>query len=136
MAGASLGGGIGFYSSMFGAISDSLLSIEMVVASGELVTASESHNPELFWAMKGAGANFGVAISLTYKLYDSPNEGKVLNADMMFPISQNGTIWAYAKSWIGRQPRELSLSFAIGFDATAQQVGHTIHFNEDLLINS
>jgi hypothetical protein len=122
MAGASLGGGIGFYSGFYGAISDSLASVEMVLASGALITASKAENSDLFWAVKGAGANFGVVTSLTFEIYDSPNAGQVMNADMTFPISQNGTLWAFANSWVGKQPKELSISFSMAFDSTTQQV--------------
>lgn len=122
MSGASLGGGIGFYSGMYGAISDSLASVDMVIANGTLITASEHENKELFWAIKGAGFNFGVVTSFTYNTYDYPNAGQAMTADMTFPATQNGTLWAFAKSWIGRQPKELSITFSILFDPASQQV--------------
>ncbi|TVY94171.1 FAD-linked oxidoreductase [Lachnellula willkommii] len=122
VAGASLGGGIGFYSGFYGAISDSLVSVEIVLANGSLVTASKSENSDLFWAIKGAGANFGVVTSLTYQIYDSPNAGQVMNADMTFPVDKNGTLWEFAQSWVGRQPKELSISFSTDFNATTQQL--------------
>ena len=122
MSGATLGGGIGFYSSQFGAISDSLHSIKMILASGASVTASEHENSNLFWAMKGAGSNFGAVLSLTYNVYESPNAGQVMSADMTFPSSQNHTLFRYAKSWVGRQPKELSIVYSILFDPASQQL--------------
>ena len=122
MAGASLGGGIGFYSSTYGAISDSLASVEVVTGTGALVKASANENSDLFWAIKGAGSSFGAVTSLTYKIHDSPNGGQAMNADMTFPVSQNASLFAFAKSWVGRQPKELSLTFSMLFNQTARQV--------------
>ncbi|OCK73149.1 Glucooligosaccharide oxidase [Lepidopterella palustris CBS 459.81] len=121
-AGASLGGGIGFYSGMYGAISDSLSSVEMVTGTGELVTASASENPDLFWAIKGAGANYGVITSFTFMVYDFANEGQVMNADMTFPATQNGSLFTFAQSWVGRQPKELSITFSIVFSPAAEEL--------------
>jgi hypothetical protein len=121
VAGATLGGGIGFYSGIYGVISDSLLSADIVLPSGELVEASNHKNADLFWALKGAGSNFGVVTSLTFQVYDSPNTGMVMNADMIFPVSLNGTLWKFAKSFLGKQPKELSMGFSVTFDPTSQQ---------------
>lgn len=134
MAGATLGGGIGFYSGYYGAISDSLLSAEVVLADGSLVTASNSENSDLFWAMKGAGSSFGVVSSLTYRVYDAPNAGQVMNADMTFPVSANGSLWELAKSWAHNQPRELSVSYSIAYNATAGQVRFPLHAVRHVLI--
>lgn len=92
----------------------------MILASGANVTVSDHENRDLFWAMKGAGANFGAVTSLTFKIYRSPNGGQVMSADMTFPSSQNRSIFEFAKSWIGRQPKELSMVYSILFDPAAQ----------------
>lgn len=122
MVGASLGGGIGFYSGIYGAISDSIVSLDVVTADGSLKIASDSKNRDLFWAMKGAGSSFGAVISISYKLYDFENRGQVMNADMAFTATQNGSIWEYAKSWVGKQPKDLSITIAARFNPTLQQV--------------
>ncbi|CAI6338016.1 unnamed protein product [Periconia digitata] len=122
MAGATLGGGIGFYSGFYGAISDSLISVSMISGSGDIVTASETENSDLLWGMRGAGFNFGAVTSLTYKVYDSPNEGNALNTDMLFPISQNGSVWEVVKGYFENHPKELSIAVGLLFDATAKQV--------------
>ncbi|KAF2816389.1 FAD-binding domain-containing protein [Mytilinidion resinicola] len=121
-SGASLGGGIGFWSGFYGAISDSLVSVEIVTGTGTLLTASESQNSDLFWAVKGAGHNFGVVTSFTFKVYDSPNGGQAMNADMTFPLSRNGSLWAFAKSFAGKQPKELSLGFSILASPVTQEL--------------
>lgn len=68
LSGLTLGGGWGFSNRHLGMTCDNLLSTELVIASGELVTASATENPDLFWAVRGAaGGNFGVHTSFTYQ---------------------------------------------------------------------
>ena len=68
LAGLTLGGGIGWLMRKYGLTIDQLLSVELVTADGELVTASESENPDLFWAVRGAGSNFGVVTEFEFQL--------------------------------------------------------------------
>lgn len=70
ISGVVLGGGIGLSTRLFGLAADNLVELELVNWKGELLTANEHENPELFWACRGAGGgNFGVAISYTFKTY-------------------------------------------------------------------
>jgi hypothetical protein len=64
--GATLGGGISLYSGIHGPISDPLLSVELVAGNGKLLSVSSTQHPDLFYAIKGAGFNYGVNTSLTY----------------------------------------------------------------------
>jgi FAD/FMN-containing dehydrogenase len=68
VAGLTLGGGSGWLERKFGLACDSLVSVELITADGQLVIADETRNRELFWALHGGGGNFGVATSLTFKL--------------------------------------------------------------------
>ena len=71
IAGFTLGGGSGWLERSFGFACDNLLSVDLVTASGDRVTASERENPELFWALHGGGGNFGVATSFTFGLHQA-----------------------------------------------------------------
>ena len=70
IAGLTLGGGFGYASRMHGWTSDNVISIDVVTADGNVVKASEKENPDLFWALRGGGGNFGVATNFEYKLYE------------------------------------------------------------------
>ncbi|HXF73740.1 MAG TPA: FAD-binding oxidoreductase [Actinomycetota bacterium] len=69
IAGLTLGGGFGYLMGRFGMAADNLLSLEVVTAAGDVLRVDAETEPDLFWAMRGAGANFGVATALEYRLH-------------------------------------------------------------------
>ncbi|HEV2592963.1 MAG TPA: FAD-binding protein [Gaiellaceae bacterium] len=69
VAGQTFGGGIGHLTAQFGLICDHLTAAELVTPSGEQVRASVDENPDLLWALRGAGGNFGVATTLEFRLH-------------------------------------------------------------------
>jgi FAD/FMN-containing dehydrogenase len=81
VGGLTLGGGSGWLERKYGFTIDSLLSAEVVTASGELVIASAERNPDLFWALKGGGGNFGVVTGFEFRLHEV---GPLLYGGMMF----------------------------------------------------
>ncbi|MCJ1377218.1 hypothetical protein MMC17_000310 [Xylographa soralifera] len=70
--GAGLGGGYGRYQGFYGLISDNIISANMVLADGSMVTVSETSNPDLYWGIRGAGHNFGIVTRFDMKIYDYP----------------------------------------------------------------
>jgi FAD/FMN-containing dehydrogenase len=69
IAGLTLGGGIGWLVRKYGLAIDALEAVEMVTADGRLLTANADHHPDLFWAVRGGGGNFGVVTRFQFKLY-------------------------------------------------------------------
>jgi FAD/FMN-containing dehydrogenase len=72
ISGITLGGGVGYLSRKWGLTIDSLTGAEVVTADGKVQTVSDTQNPDLFWALRGGGGNFGVVTSLTYRLEPLP----------------------------------------------------------------
>ena len=110
--GVTLGGGIGPLTGVYGLLIDSLISVEMVTGSGQILTVSATRNPDLFWGIRGAGVNFGIVTSATYRIYDTINNGMAYNADMVFEGEKNETIFKILKSYQGTQDDKLSISIS------------------------
>lgn len=72
IAGLTLGGGVGFLVRKHGLTVDNLLSADIVTADGEILHVDESHHPDLFWAIRGGGGNFGVVTRFEYRLHEMP----------------------------------------------------------------
>jgi len=70
VAGLALGGGIGWFSRKHGLTCDQFVSLELVLASGEVIEVSADEHPDLFWALKGGGGNFGIVTRFTFRAYD------------------------------------------------------------------
>jgi FAD/FMN-containing dehydrogenase len=121
--GPTLGGGIGTLQGIRGLTLDSLVSVQLVTAKGELVTASKTENTELFWGIRGAGYNFGIVTEATYKVYDATNGGQVMNGDFKFPASANRSFFEIMKKFDHALPAELSFSTIISFNRTINKVG-------------
>jgi FAD/FMN-containing dehydrogenase len=83
IGGFTLGGGIGWLLRKYGLTSDNLVSADVVTADGNLVHASDSEHPDLFWALRGGGGNFGIVTSLEYELH--PVGPTVLAGLLFFP---------------------------------------------------
>jgi hypothetical protein len=110
VSGYSLGGGEGSLTPKLGYGCDSITRIEVVTADGRLRAASAEENTDLFWAMRGAGANFGVATSLQFKLH--PVE-TVLSGHLKYPLRQAKRILRFLADYAPTIPHELFLIAAV-----------------------
>jgi FAD/FMN-containing dehydrogenase len=108
IAGLTLGGGLGYLIGKHGAACDNLLSVEMVTPEGGIITASEETNAELFWAMRGAGANFGVVTAFRYRLHPLP---EVLGGMLLYPRTMAAELIAFYREFLVGTPDELITEF-------------------------
>lgn len=107
VAGLTLGGGEGWVRRKYGLSCDSLLSAQVATADGRLVTASAHENPELYWALRGGGGNFGVATSLTFRLH--PHGPVNAFAGVFYPVEQAAQVWRGARDFATRAPDEVTM---------------------------
>ncbi len=124
VAGLTLGGGFGYLSRKHGLTIDNLLSAEIVTANGDLVTASDDENPDLFWAIRGGGGNFGVVTSFTFKLHPIDT---VYGGPIFFPASESADILAFYRDFVKSAPRELGLFFGYHEAPPAPFVPEALH---------
>jgi FAD/FMN-containing dehydrogenase len=96
IAGYSLGGGVGWYARKHGLQANSVTAIELVTADGELVRADHDNEPELFWALRGGGGNFGVVTALEFDLYPI---AEVYAGMMLFPIERANEVLHAWHEW-------------------------------------
>jgi FAD/FMN-containing dehydrogenase len=107
VAGLTLGGGFGWLSRRHGMTVDNLESAEVVTAAGEVVRASATEHPDLFWALRGGGGNFGVVTRFEYGLH--PVGPNVLCGLIVYPFSEAGSVLRRYREFIARAPEDLSV---------------------------
>jgi FAD/FMN-containing dehydrogenase len=111
IAGLTLGGGQGWLTGKHGLTLDNLLAAEVVTAEGTHVRASATEHPDLFWALRGAGANFGVVASFTYRLH--PIGQTVLGGMVIHPLAHARDVLRFYREFAATQPDELTTYAAL-----------------------
>ena len=109
VGGLTLGGGIGHLTRKCGLSIDNLLSVNMVLADGSFVTASEHENEDLFWAVRGGGGNFGIVTAFTFKLYPIDI---LYGGPMLWELSETEEVMKWYHNLIKTAPDDLSGFFA------------------------
>jgi FAD/FMN-containing dehydrogenase len=105
IAGLTLGGGIAWLMGKYGMAVDNLLSAEVVLASGEVVSASEDADPDLFWAVRGGGGNFGVVASFEYRAHPLVS---VLGGPVLHALETAPQLFSYYREFAADLPDALS----------------------------
>ena len=105
VGGLTLGGGLGWLMRPHGLAVDNLRSVRLVTAEGEALTASEGEHPELFWALRGGGGNFGVATSFEFALH---SRGPVLAGPLVWPLEDASAVLRHYRDFIASAPDELA----------------------------
>ncbi|WCI09443.1 FAD-binding oxidoreductase [Arthrobacter sp. OVS8] len=109
VAGLTLGGGIGYLARKYGLSCDNLLSADVVTADGKFVTASETENDDLLWALRGGGGNFGVVTSLEFRVHpvDMVHAGIVI-----YPLEHAETVAKFYRGHLAAAPEEFGAFLA------------------------
>ncbi len=107
VAGLTLGGGFGWLSRKHGMTVDNLESAEVVTATGEVVRASATQHPDLFWALRGGGGNFGVVTRFEFRLH--PVGPDVLSGLIVYPISEAKSVLQQYRDFLAKAPEALSV---------------------------
>jgi FAD/FMN-containing dehydrogenase len=109
VGGLTLGGGLGHLTRKCGLTIDNLLEAEVVLASGERVRASADENPDLYWALRGGGGNFGVVTSFSFRLHEVDT---VIAGPTFWPVESGAEVLRAYRDFLPNAPRELNGFFA------------------------
>ena len=120
VAGLTLGGGVGRLQRHFGLTIDNLAAVELVTADGRLVRATETEEPELFWGLRGAGWNFGIATAFEFRL--QPFGPDLHRGVLAFPATQVQDVWTVFRDYAASAPETASMIF--GIDRAGPDAGY------------
>jgi FAD/FMN-containing dehydrogenase len=109
VGGLTLGGGIGLLTRKCGLTIDNLVSADVVLADGQFVKANADENPDLFWAIRGGGGNFGVVTSFTFKLHPIDT---IYGGPMLYELSETAEVMKWYRDLIKAAPDDLNGYFA------------------------
>ncbi|HEX5823654.1 MAG TPA: FAD-binding oxidoreductase [Candidatus Limnocylindrales bacterium] len=111
VAGLTLGGGVGRLQRHFGLTIDNLAAVELVTADGRLVRATETEEPELFWGLRGAGWNFGIATAFEFRLH--PFGPELHRGVLTFPATRVQEVWSIFREYAPTAPDAVATIFGI-----------------------
>jgi hypothetical protein len=126
MIGVTLGAGIGRLNGLQGLVIDALVSARIVLANGTLLEVSKTKNSDLFWAIRGAGQNFGVVTSATYQASPLYRGGEWTSVDVIVPLEKNVTYFETVSKMMPL-PADLTVQTTIGYSADAKTVSQDQH---------
>lgn len=127
VGGLTLGGGLGHLTRKCGLAIDNLLAAEMVLASGERVRASADEHPDLYWAIRGGGGNFGVVTSFLFRLHEVDT---VIAGPTFWPIEASAEVLSVYRELLPGAPRELNGFFAFATVPPAPPFPEELHLRK------
>jgi FAD/FMN-containing dehydrogenase len=127
VGGLTLGGGLGNLTRTCGLAIDNLLEAELVLASGERVRASAEENPDLYWAIRGGGGNFGVVTSFLFRLHEVDT---VVAGPTFWPVELGAEVLSAYREFLPNAPRELNAFFAFATVPPAPPFPEEIHLRK------
>jgi FAD/FMN-containing dehydrogenase len=111
VGGLTLGGGMGWLARQHGLSCDNVISFEMVTAAGDVVRASESENPDLFWGLRGGGGNFGIVTEFVFRLH--PTSTQALTVQLDHPIDRGAAVLRGWRDLSATAPRAATFDASI-----------------------
>src|SRR5438309_8983752 len=127
VGGITLGGGLGHLTRTCGLAIDNVLEAELVLASGERVRASAEENPDLYWAIRGGGGNFGVVTSFLLRLHEV---GTVIGGPTFWSVELGAEVLSVYREFLPAAPRELNGFFAFAIVPPAPPFPEAIHLRK------
>jgi FAD/FMN-containing dehydrogenase len=108
VGGLTLGGGIGYLTRRFGLTVDNLLAADVVLADSTLVRAGAKSHPDLFWALRGGGGNFGVVTSFTFACHQIGDHGTIFGGPVFYDLSDTRAVMQWYRELLPSLPEELN----------------------------
>jgi FAD binding domain/Berberine and berberine like len=127
VGGLTLGGGLGHLTRKFGLTIDNLLEADLVLANGERARASADENPDLYWAIRGGGGNFGVVTSFVFRLHQV---GTIFGGPTFWPVEAGAEVLSAYREFLPAAPRELNGFFAFHTVPPAPPFPEEIHLRK------
>jgi FAD/FMN-containing dehydrogenase len=134
VAGLTLGGGVGWLMRKHGLTVDNLLAVDVVAADGELLRASDDEHPDLFWALRGGGGNFGVVTSFEFRLHSvGPT---VLAGPILWDASDAGEVLRFYRDFIRDAPDELGTVVRLGTAPPLPVIPADLHWRPVVMVGT
>jgi FAD/FMN-containing dehydrogenase len=111
VGGLTLGGGLGHLTRRYGLTIDNLLAADVVLADGSFVTATAEEHPDLFWALRGGGGNFGVVTSFRFRCHPVST---VIAGPVFYDLADSGEVLTWYRDFLPAAPRDLNGFFLFG----------------------
>jgi FAD/FMN-containing dehydrogenase len=132
VAGLTLGGGIGWLTRKYGMTVDNLISVNIITADGKELRANENENPDLFWAIRGGGGNFGIVTEFEFKLH--PVGPEVLAGLIVFPLAQAKKVLLQYQKFAETAPEELNVWVVLRHAPPLPFLPEDVHGTEVLVL--